>query len=214
MLSQTKKLKLKVEDLETKIENLEAEKENMQGFYKDKIQIMKKIFDQKTRRLKAKSSLMENQFDVHEKWQNNAKKDIINSHIPYTRVINQSLSKSELEKFIEERNKYVLKIADGASGHEILIGIECDSESWCELISEVKMGKRSYVIQEFVESVPFTYLSNKNQFSKHNLVWGFFVFGEKYAGSVLRTSDKNDRLVINSYLNKGTKKGYMLELSY
>lgn len=80
MLSQTKKLKLKVEDLETKIENLEAEKENMQGFYKDKIQIMKKNFDQKTRRLKAKSSLMENQFDVHEKWQNNAKKDIINSH--------------------------------------------------------------------------------------------------------------------------------------
>jgi predicted alpha-1,6-mannanase (GH76 family) len=65
--------------LEIKLENLQAEKDNLENFYNDKIRLLNLNFKEKSRRLKQKSHLMENQFDVHEKWQNNAKKDIINS---------------------------------------------------------------------------------------------------------------------------------------
>ena len=68
-----------MEDLEIKLENLQSEKDNLENFYNDKIRLLKLNFKEKSRRLKEKSNLMENQFDVHTKWQNNAKKDIINS---------------------------------------------------------------------------------------------------------------------------------------
>ena len=138
--------------------------------------------------------------------------ELIDSFIPFTRLIDENFKSSDRNRIIDEKDKYVLKIADGASGHEIFIGKEAESDHWKELLSNASTSRQSYVIQEFIESQSFTYLSHESELVNHNLVWGFFVFGDQYAGSVLRTSDKKDGLVINSYLNKGTKKGYMLEV--
>lgn len=56
------------------------EKNQLSDFFKQKIQKIKSSFEDKTQNLRKKNSMMTNNFKIHEKWQNHAKKDLINSH--------------------------------------------------------------------------------------------------------------------------------------
>jgi hypothetical protein len=72
------------------------------------------------------------------------------------------------------------------------------------------MKEKNWIIQEFVESIPFVYQSGDSGTSDHNVIWGLFVFGNSYAGGFLRLGKKNTNHIINTA--QGATESYMLQV--
>src|SRR5262249_50337106 len=96
-------------------------------------------------------------------------------HVPWTRVVRDGRAmrgqrQIDLLPFIaENREGLVLKPAYGAGGNGVVIGTECDADSWRRAIRHARA--HSYVVQERVElgGGVFPYLDGEAvRFAHHN----------------------------------------------
>lgn len=135
--------------------------------------------------------------------------------------------KIQLEKFlISNRENLILKPSMGYGGKDIYIGRHTSQsawrdlttialkpenwfhlpvgqhiteEQWTDIVKSAQMVK-NWVVQEYVESVPYVYQWGENGCAEHSAVWGYFIFGNRYAGSWLRVLPKiHDRGIINCH---------------
>jgi hypothetical protein len=65
-------------------------------------------------------------------------------------------------------------------------------------------------VQEIAESLPYLYQSGDYGCSIHDMVWGPFVFGERYGGVVLRMQPAAAGGPVN--LNLSASEGIVLEV--
>jgi hypothetical protein len=79
----------------------------------------------------------------------------------------------------------VLKKAGGHGGSGVVLGRFAAPERWREALATA-LREGDWVVQETLESLPYLYQSGDYGCSIHDVIWGPFVFGNRYGGVVLR----------------------------
>jgi len=133
-------------------------------------------------------------------------REIIEKYIPWTRKIvlghtTFAGKQIELEDFlISNREKLVIKPADGLGGESVYVGRYTPDALWKEMI-KIAARNKNWLVQEYIESLPFLYQSGTSGCSGHDVIWGIFIFGGVYAGTFLRVlpREKNIKGIINSH---------------
>jgi len=141
---------------------------------------------------------------------------VIDRYIPWTRktVPGQTTygtEKIELEDFIlTNRERLVIKPSWGIGGQDVHLGLHASEGVWRQLV-ERALGQRNWVVQEYIESLPYLYQEGREGCSRHQAVWGFFVFGTRYAGGFVRVlPEKGTRKIINTH--QGAEKSIIIEV--
>jgi hypothetical protein len=143
-----------------------------------------------------------------------------------------------LERFIlDQREKLVLKPLLGSGGKDIYIGRYCPREKWQTIVDsaiqggdwqDLRLGNpvtheqwqaltrqamdvQKWLVQEYVASESYLYQWGHDGCAPHSAVWGYFVFGNRYAGSWVRVLPReHDRGVINCH--QGAKVSAVFEV--
>lgn len=133
-------------------------------------------------------------------------KEAIKKYIPWTRKI-----VPHLEDFIlSNREKLVIKPADGYGGESVFIGRFVSAALWKEGV-RIAIRNKNWLVQEHIDSDPYLFQCGQNGCCPHHAVWGMFVFGSRYAGEFLRISpDRNSKGVINTHT--GSEKTVVLQV--
>lgn len=136
---------------------------------------------------------------------NAEERENIKKYIPWTRrtvpglVTTYGTREINLDSFVFDfKDRLIIKPPMGVSGIDVCIGKNTPGEVWKKAM-ERAFSEKNWVLQEYVESLPYLYQEGENGCGEHNVAWGLFIFGSRYAGGLLRvlpTGDKNG--VINS----------------
>jgi hypothetical protein len=124
-----------------------------------------------------------------------AERAVIEAHIPWTRLVAPGPVDYEgevrpLPELLEAcRERLVLKDGDSWGGKGVALGRFTPPQEWSRKI-ETALAEKRWIVQELVESLPYLYQSGDYGCSVHDVVWGPFVFGDRYNGMVLRMQPK------------------------
>lgn len=131
--------------------------------------------------------------------------EIIGKYIPWTRKIAPGETffrdeKVRLEDFIlSNRKNLIIKPAIGYGGQGVYIGPYVSEHRWSQVV-ETAFKEKDWLVQEYIESSPFLYQVGEEGCALHGAIFGFFVFGDTYAGCYVRVLPQNQgRGVINCY---------------
>jgi len=136
----------------------------------------------------------------------NEEKEIIHNYVPWTRKITPGAATyrdekiASLEQFLlTNREKLVIKPSTGLGGKGICIGAKSTTQEWEQAV-KVAIKEKNWLVQELVESAPGLYQAGENGYEVHDMVWGFFVFGDRYCGAWNRVMpQKGSKGVINCH---------------
>ena len=142
----------------------------------------------------------------------------VDAWIPWTRRVRRGKAVVDGEEvrlpewLLEERERLVLKACFSLGGKEVHVGRFTSPEQWQALVQQALEGER-WIVQEFLESPPYTFLGRSGP-ALHDLVWGLFVFGERYGGNFFRVQECTDqsRGVVNA--TQGASFGLVLEVEW
>ena len=133
-------------------------------------------------------------------------RELIKKHIPWTRKIIHV----DREFLLAQRERLVLKSAEGLGGHDVFPGWRMAAEEWQQKIEKAREEKR-WVVQEYVPSSQYLYQYGKSGCTEHHAVWGLFVLGSRYAGGFVRVMPaKNNTGVINTA--QGAEESIIIEV--
>lgn len=96
-----------------------------------------------------------------------------------------------------EREGLVLKKGYSSSGKHVFFGRATPAGHWAEQVTAALEEEGGWVVQEWLESVPYELLDEDRGPLPHDVVWGLFVFGGRFQGGFLRTLPKELDAVIN-----------------
>ncbi len=129
---------------------------------------------------------------------------LILDHIPWTvnmtneKVFFKDKEYDLLELLRTQKEKFVIKDAQGYQGKGVFIGKFSSIDKWEEAI-KLSLKNKTFIAQEFSDSLDFLAPNNSNEWVPHKLIWGAFGFGKNYGGVWVRMSEvKTDVGVINS----------------
>lgn len=133
----------------------------------------------------------------------------------------------QLKEFmLSNREKLVLKPLLGAGGKDIYIGPYTPEEEWKQVVEsamtwndwqDIHFGDhltemqwydiakkafqvKNWLVQEYIEPPTYLYQLGENGYAEHHAVWGFFIFGDIYAGGWVRVIPvKNQSGIINCH---------------
>jgi hypothetical protein len=130
---------------------------------------------------------------------------LIERHVPWTRRLGPELSDLALTR----RAGMVIKRATGGQGQGVHVGAFTSEEGWRGLVAQA-LAEGDWVIQEKVESLPFLHQHGERGSAPHEVVWGLFVFGDRYAGGFLSLRPRGESGVIN--VHQGASEGILFEV--
>jgi hypothetical protein len=143
-------------------------------------------------------------------------RELIRRHIPWTRRVlaRQTDFRGEPvflpELLVAERERLVLKEATNYGGKGVFLGKFTSAAQWAELV-RTALDKGGWVVQEHLTSLPYLYQSEEHGLSPHDVIWGPFVFGETYAGVILRMQPRVAGGAVN--LSLAATEGVVLEVA-
>jgi hypothetical protein len=144
-----------------------------------------------------------------------AEKAFIDAHVPWTRLVvpgevdYEGKMYSLVELLAERQERFVLKEGSSFGGSGVVLGKFASAEKWRQTLSGA-LAKGNWVVQEVLESLPYLYQSGEYGCSIHDVIWGPFVFGERYGGVVLRMQPKIAGEAVN--LSLRATEGIVLEV--
>ncbi len=147
-------------------------------------------------------------FDVSEKAR-------IRRFIPWTRRIRAEPTTYENESvlprdfLVAERGRMVIKKALSLGGKAVKIGRFTPKDEWIQAVNEA-IDAGDWIAQEHVESLPYLFQEGDYGCVPHDVIWGPFVFGETYGGTITRMVPKCIEGVVN--LAQGATMGTLVEL--
>ncbi|HVS00869.1 MAG TPA: hypothetical protein VMW27_29890 [Thermoanaerobaculia bacterium] len=139
----------------------------------------------------------------------------IEAHVPWTRLVLPGMIEHEgRQRPIEEllircRERMVLKDADEAGGKGVVLGRSASEEEW-RLTIERALREGDWIVQEAQKSLPYLYQSGDYGCSVHEMIWGPFVFGDRFGGVVLRMQPRAAGGAVNLSLH--ATEGIVLEV--
>jgi len=115
----------------------------------------------------------------------------IAAHVPWTRLVApgeidwEGRMQPLAELLAAEPARFVLKKGAGYGGAGVVLGTFASPERWRDALATA-LREGDWVVQETLESLPYLYQSGDYGCSIHDVIWGPFVFGQRYGGVVLR----------------------------
>lgn len=143
-------------------------------------------------------------------------REVIARYIPWTRCVapGETTFEGETARLEDvlgaERERLVLKRGHSAGGSHVVVGRNVTSEAWREALDGALRQPGSWVAQECVESLPFLFQDGEYGCSPHDVIWGPFVSGDTYSGTILRVQPRALQSIVN--LTGGASEGVMLEV--
>lgn len=109
------------------------------------------------------------------------------------------------------RRRLVLKPARLSQGRDVHVGCYTEPEVWRRTVARA-LEEGDWIAQEYVEPMPRPYQTGEEGYGPHDVVWGLFVFGERYGGGFLRVQERGGHGgVINSA--RGAADGILFEVA-
>jgi hypothetical protein len=128
---------------------------------------------------------------------------ILRDHLPWTRqVVRGEVVFEDRQAFLpdllrEKREQMVIKKAQSQNGADVVIGWVTPPEAWDAAVAHA-LASGDWIVQEYMPSWPYLFQAGDEGGSPHNVVWGFFVFGSKPGGAILRAQPQEKGGVINT----------------
>ncbi|HEX2092412.1 MAG TPA: hypothetical protein VHG28_08420 [Longimicrobiaceae bacterium] len=116
---------------------------------------------------------------------------LIERHVPWTRRVLPARTTFRgralrlPDDLPEHREELVLKKATSFGGCEVHIGRFRTDEQWKRSIGRA-LREEDWIVQEYLETVPYCFQSGEVGVARHDLVWGLFAFGNHFGGAFLR----------------------------
>lgn len=124
-------------------------------------------------------------------------RDAIARHVPWTRV----LDTETLSEGAERREGLVVKPAEGYGGRDVVCGCDTTEDEWRALLKSLIASGEKHVLQERLvpTSGELCLLAEGEspRFQTCQLLWGAYVFGGEFAGSILRAKALSEDKIIN-----------------
>jgi hypothetical protein len=132
-------------------------------------------------------------------------RDVVKKYVPWTRrvesgIVTYEKNEFRLEEFIvSNRKRFVLKPSEGYGGEGVYVGEYISDSQWGKLVANA-LKEKSWIVQEYYQSLPYLFQAGEIGGSLHQAVWGFMVFGTEYVGGILRVlANEKCQGVINSH---------------
>ena len=135
---------------------------------------------------------------THERWRRHftmEERALIDAHVPWTRIFRPGLTlhggrlRDLRDLALAERERFVLKPAEGAEGRDVVLGIQASPDEWEREVARRYGGYD--VIQEHVEAPTCTFVVPEGDGVRavaQRLHLGEYVFGGALAGFLARVS--------------------------
>lgn len=125
-------------------------------------------------------------------------KCLVKSIVPETLFV----SPDTLQQLIAEPDKWILKPTDSACGNGIMYGGEMQSKIWRTQLEQIcRSPETPYIAQRFCEPeyypVSFSNGGSSNFTENASVVWGIYIYGESYLGTLVRAKSSQHTVVIN-----------------
>jgi hypothetical protein len=132
----------------------------------------------------------------------------IRKYIPWSRRVTADCTTF----LLSNREKLVLKPSDGFGGENVLIGKRSSAEQWQQAVEDAAAARtRTWVAQEYVESMGFMYQAGDDGCTVHTVVCGIFVIGCRYGGTWMRVLPmKGSKGIVNRA--QGAEEGVVFEV--
>jgi hypothetical protein len=145
-----------------------------------------------------------------------AERALIERHVPWTRQVApegpvefRGEARPLPELLAAHREELVLKQGVSYGGLGVAIGRFTDPERWLEL-GRRAAAEGGWVVQEIADSLPYLYQTGERGCAPHDVIWGPFVFGDRYAGVFLRVQPKSAGDVVN--LTQNATQGVVVDV--
>jgi hypothetical protein len=145
-----------------------------------------------------------------------AERDLIRAHVPWTRRVTPSAHTFRgrtlriPNDLPDMREHLVLKKASSIGGRAVSVGRFCTASEWNAAIARA-LHERDWVVQEYLQTVPYLFQHGDEGAVPHDLVWGLFAFGSDFGGAFLRMMPAGGgKGVVNAH--QGAQSGVLLEL--
>lgn len=145
-----------------------------------------------------------------------AERELIRRHVPWTRrVLPEGAGRRGRgirvpEELPELREELVLKKASSIGGRYVHVGKFRTDAEWRAAI-ELALRERDWVVQEYLETVPYCFQTRSEGAARHDMVWGLFMFGDYFGGAFLRMQTSGGASgVVNTH--QGAEVGMLLHL--
>lgn len=139
----------------------------------------------------------------------------IRRFIPWTRILADGFTDRHGERIYlpdfarAERERLVIKPATGFGGKGVSLGASLEAAEW-EARLDAALADGDCVIQELVPSETYLFQAPEGGAVPHELVWGAFVFGERFGSCLLRGAPSGTG-VIN--VSRGARRIVLLEVT-
>ena len=143
-------------------------------------------------------------------------REVSRRHVPWTREIKAGRTTYEddelelAELLLAGRERFVLKRALGAQGADVFIGKAMGAEGWKARVHYALEDERPWVVQEYCVSIPYLGQHGEVGHAPHDLIWGFFVFGDVCPGGFIRMMPKSQVGVVNAA--RGASEAVIIEV--
>lgn len=140
--------------------------------------------------------------------------ELVRRYVPWTRRLDERQverggRRLPLRRLVlEEKDHMVLKRGMDYGGKGVRLGRVSSPEEW-ERVVDAALEEGVWVAQEALESRPYLYQNGERGCSPHDAIWGPFVFGDEYAGAILRVQPKAAGGAVN--LSLEATEGVVLE---
>ncbi len=131
---------------------------------------------------------------------------IIDTYIPWTRKVKPGSTTyreqkiENLEEFLlQNRERMVLKPSEGYGGTGVSVGPKCSPQQWQIAVTNA-LHQKNWLAQEMVTASNGLYMVGEEGYVPHDMVWGFFIFGNSYSGAWVRVMpQENNKGVVNCH---------------
>jgi len=125
-------------------------------------------------------------------------KQLVTAFVPYTCHV----TRNNIHALKKKPEQWVIKPTDSACGYGVKYGGEMTSEKWNHHLEYIaNTPSEPYIAQSFCEAeyVPtvFSLSDGENFTEKSSVVWGVYVFGDRYLGTLVRAKPHQDTIIIN-----------------
>jgi hypothetical protein len=120
-----------------------------------------------------------------------AERELIHRHVPWTRLVRRGVATRAGRRIRipddlpERRGELVLKKASSVGGRHVHVGRFRTDAEWRAVI-ERALHEGDWIVQEYLEMVPYCFQRGAEGAGPHDMVWGLFVFGGHFGGAFLR----------------------------
>ncbi|MFL5383910.1 MAG: hypothetical protein ACJ8GN_15420 [Longimicrobiaceae bacterium] len=120
-----------------------------------------------------------------------AERELIHRHVPWTRLVRRGVATRAGRRIRipddlpEHREELVLKKASSIGGRYVHVGRFRSDAEWRAVI-ERALHEGDWIVQEYLETVPYCFQRGDEGAGPHDMVWGLFVFGGHFGGAFLR----------------------------